>query len=192
MDYANLPEKERTFEFEKDKIKRKFIFDTELMTLAQIADANTRFGIYETMMKVLPENAPELQESIKKQALHYGLAALMVEVNEEDLPITETYDLNTHTGKEVMQSCKGLDLYQRLEGCRASFFIQQGHYLTESIKSSIDIIKELKKHGKDDTEIKLLIQALSDPNSTFELNESEDILNVTTKPESTEKKQAQL
>jgi hypothetical protein len=150
-DYTNIGEGDRVFEFEENGKKRVFIYDPDKMNFAQIADANTKLGLYDKMLEVLPNTPNEFQEAMKKEALQKGLAALLIEVNPENmLPLKGDYNPNTHTGLELMQKMKGIKDYRRLEvKCRYNFFIMQGRISAELTKQYKNIIDELEREMKN-------------------------------------------
>jgi len=165
-DYSKLTEEERTFEFEKAGKKRKFIYDTDKMRQAQIADANTKFGMYENMVKLLPATLNEFQESMKREVYNRALAALLIEVDPEtDIAFDIKYNVNKHPGLEATENMLGLETYQRLEGCKANFFMKQGRISLESIQQLTDIMSELEKQGVNKETQALILETARDGTS---------------------------
>lgn len=153
----NLTEEERTFEFTKDKEKRTFIYDVDKMSMAQISDANTKFSIYESMVSQLPTSMNEYQEMLKRDILNKAFAALLIETEKGDIkyPI---YKSSTHTGLEAMENLIGLETYQKLEACKANFFMRQGRISVQSITQLATAIEELTKNGVSQDTQKTLFQ----------------------------------
>jgi len=177
-----LTQEERTFEFTKDEKKRVFIYDPDLMPFAQIADTNTKLGMYENMVKVLPLTLSDVQEAMKKDVLNKGLAALLIELNPDTkLPLKDGYDMNTHTGKELMQNMKGVDDFLRLnEVCKGNFFIRQGHISNESIMGLATTISELQKQGVKDETINSIAQDMIKAAEKGELEELKILVETST------------
>lgn len=164
-DIKNLSEEARTFKFTEKGKERKFLYDTDLMSPAQIADAETKLSLYEKMLEVLPTTPTEFQEAMKKQALHRGLAALLVEVHPTNNTVLhEKYNPDTHTGLEVMEKTRGITVYRRLGDCKTNFFMQLGRISLESMKQFSTVISELQKEGIEPEVLNQILKAALDAN----------------------------
>jgi len=190
-DYSKLTEEERTFVVEIDKIDRRFIYDADLMSVEQISDANTKFGIYENMVKLLPATLNEFQESIKRDVLNRGFSALLIEVNKENEPLSPIYNRQEHSGLLATKHLKGLEQYQRLEACKANFFMKQGRISIESIKELTGIMQELKVAGVGTEQQMEILKMSKDNNSEFLEILKKISLPETTSKENTKENQAQ-
>jgi len=146
MDYVQMAEGDRYFEVETEGKKRAFIYDPNLMTLAQISEANSNWKMFEKMIEVLPNTLNEFQLAMKNECLKKGYASLLIEVNPETKQVLNAiFNRNTHSGLEFMDLVKGLDANRRLEDCKANFFLLQGIASFEPIKQLASIINLLKK-----------------------------------------------
>lgn len=163
-DYIQMAEGDRYFEVETEGKKRAFIYDPNLMTLAQIAEANSNWKMFEKMIEVLPNTLNEFQLAMKNECLKKGYASLLIEVNPETKQVLNAiFNRNTHSGLEFMDLVKGLDANRRLEGCKANFFLLQGIASLESTKQLASIINELKKVLPENS-VEDLIRAVSEGN----------------------------
>jgi len=163
-DYIQMAEGDRYFEVETEGKKRAFIYDPNLMTLAQISEANSNWKMFEKMIEVLPNTLNEFQLAMKNECLKKGYASLLIEVNPETKQVLNAiFNRNTHSGLEFMDLVKGLDANRRLEGCKANFFLLQGIASLESTKQLASIINELKKVLPENS-VEDLIRAVSEGN----------------------------